>query len=285
MWFKETMNFVITLVASDIKNHPVLDEYAPEGEHQWIEEGKALDIFVDKKIDIKPICEKLNDQKIDVFITPVKNRRKKLLIADMDSTIVEGETLDDLAAFAGLKDQIAAITARAMNGELDFKAAIKERVGLLKGLSEDKLTEALAQTHLNPGAESFVQTMKESGAHCVLVSGGFTVFTQAIAHRVGFHANHGNILGISDGALDGTVKDPILDKNAKVYFLDLYLKEHGLTPDQAVTIGDGANDLPMLKAAGLGIGYHPKLVVANEIDNVIRHGDLTAALYAQGLKP
>ncbi|MEM7680304.1 MAG: phosphoserine phosphatase SerB, partial [Pseudomonadota bacterium] len=235
------MTFVITLVASDIKNHPVLEEYAPDGENQWIEEGKALDIFVDKKIDVPPLRQKLDAHKIDVFITAKENRRKKLLIADMDSTIVEGETLDDLAAFAGLKDQIAAITARAMNGELDFEEAIRERVGLLKGLSEDKLAEALIETKLNPGAESFVLTMKAHGAYCVLVSGGFTVFTNEIAQRIGFHANHGNILGMEGGALDGTVKDPILDKNAKVYFLDLYLKEHGLNPDDAITIGDGAN--------------------------------------------
>lgn len=286
------MSYILTLVASNEEQNPVTQDHiariSGHGDERWITQDKAVDIAIPEQWDrarINALRDELDAEKIDVFFTAEQKRVKKLLIADMDSTIVEGETLDDLADFAGLKEQISAITARAMNGELDFEAAIKERVGLLKGLSEAKLAEALDQTKFNAGAESFVRTMKANGAYCVLVSGGFTVFTGPMSQRAGFNAHHGNILGIAEGALDGTVKDPILDKNAKVYFLDLYLKENGLEPAQALTIGDGANDLPMLKAAGLGIGYKPKPVVAAEVDNVIRHGDLTAALYAQGLEP
>lgn len=278
------MTYVITLVASDINSHPVLEEMGPQGDRQWLEPGKALDIFVSEKPDLSALRQELDAHKIDVFLSGVENRQKKLLLADMDSTIVEGETLDDLAAFAGLKDKIAAITARAMNGELDFEDAIKERVGLLKGLSEEALAEALSQTKLNPGAKELVQVMKQNGATCVLVSGGFTVFTSPIAEQVGFDHNHGNTLLMEDGALTGQVGEPILDKHAKVQFLNQHLSALGLEAEDAFTVGDGANDLPMLKEAGLGIGYKPKPVVAAELDNVIIHGDLTAALYAQGFK-
>ena len=224
----------------------------------------------------------MKKDRIDFFITKNEARQKKLLLADMDSTIAEGETLDDLAEHAGLKDKIAAITALAMEGKLNFHQAIRERVGLLKGLSTNALTETLAKTKLNPGAEIFVRTMRAHGATCVLVSGGFKFFTAAIADRAGFEFNHGNELGIEDDKLTGKVIDPILDKYAKVDFLKNYMKNNTLSPEDCLTIGDGANDLPMLKMAGLGIGYHPKDAVKAEIGNCILYGDLTAALYAQG---
>ncbi len=228
------------------------------------------------------IREMLAADKIDLFINPAEGRRKKLLLADMDSTIVEGETLDDMAAFAGIKDQIAAITARAMNGELDFHAALKERVGLLKGLPTEALQKTLDHTVVNPGARTLVHTMRKQGATCVLVSGGFTFFTGAIAEKVGFDHNHGNTLGIDGEQLSGAVIPPILDKFAKVEFLDLYTGNLDINASEVMTIGDGANDLPMLKKAGLGVGYHAKPSVAAELKNLIIYGDLAAALYAQG---
>lgn len=224
----------------------------------------------------------LAEDRIDVFLTKAAGRRKKLLIADMDSTIVTGETLDDLAEFAGIKDQIAAITTRAMEGEIDFHDALRERVALLKGLDIAALDKTLADIQLSPGAETFVQTMAMHGAHCVLVSGGFTFFTGNIAEKAGFHAHHGNVLDIDGDVLAGTVSDPILDKDSKVHFLKKYVQDQNISEENVLAIGDGANDIPMLQTAGLGIGYHPKHAVQEKISNLIIHGDLTAALYAQG---
>lgn len=251
----------------------------------WIKKGKAAEIGISESggsAMLAHIRDALDKDKIDVFITPIHKRRKKLLLADMDSTIVTGETLDDLAEHAGIKDQVAEITTHAMNGELDFHEAIKERVGLLKGLETSALDETLAKMEISPGAESFITTMRKSGAHCILVSGGFTFFTSAVAGMLKFHAHHGNQLDIEGDKLTGMVKMPILDKHSKVEFFKQYMNQYNLQPEDCLTIGDGANDIPMLKMAGLGIGYHPKPAVADEIDNLIIHGDLTAALYAQG---
>lgn len=226
--------------------------------------------------------EFLADSQIDIFITPIKNRRKKVMLADMDSTIVTGETLDDLAEHAGIKDQVAEITARAMNGELDFHAAIEKRVRLLKGLPQAALEKTLENMTYSPGAASLVKTLREGGAHCVLVSGGFTFFTGAVARELGFINHHGNELDIADDVLTGHVKKPILDKDSKVQFLRQYADLYNLSLEHCMAIGDGANDIPMLKAAGLGIGYKPKEAVAKEIENLIIYGDLSAALYVQG---
>lgn len=254
----------------------------------WLSRSHAAEVTLlhtPNPVAVKYIREKLAPAKIDVLVTPLQNRRKKLLLADMDSTIVTSETLDDLAAHAGIKDKVAAITARAMNGELNFHDAIRERVALIKNLPLTALNETLAETQLTKGAKTFVQTMKErNGAKCILVSGGFTVFTAPIAELVGFHHSHGNTLGIENDTLTGTVIDPILDKDSKVDFLKYYAEQYNIPLSNALTIGDGANDLPMLQAADLGLGFHAKPSVAAEIPNTILYNDLTAALYAQGYK-
>lgn len=224
----------------------------------------------------------LADDRIDCFLIPPENRRKKLLMADMDSTIVTSETLDELAESAGIKDQVAEITARAMNGELDFKEALRERVALLKGLPYTKLQETLEKIELSEGAKALVGTMKKNGATCVLVSGGFTFFASEIARRAGFDASHANTLSLDRSTLSGEVLEPILDKFTKVEFLQNHMKQLGLEAGDCLAIGDGANDIPMLKAAGMAFGYKPKPIVAEEIKNLIIHSDLSAALYAQG---
>lgn len=291
------MSNVLILVAS-AGNAPLTDRHfkdaaeilrnyniEPDGKRRWLDKGKAGEISIygnPQSAVVSHLRDFFARDKIDFFMTPSGNRQKKLLLADMDSTIAATETLDELAAHAGIKDKIAAITALAMEGKLDFKAALKERVGLLKDLPVTAMNETLDHTALNPGAETFAPTMRAQGATCVLVSGGFTFFTAAIAARSGFEFNHGNILEIENDKLTGQVREPILDKFAKVEFLEDYMRLRNLKPDDCLTIGDGANDIPMLKKAGLGIGYHPKQAVLEEIPNAIIHGDLTAALYAQG---
>ena len=279
-------DFFLTLVASEQPlSENTLSIAGDFANARWLSDDKAADIQLLNPLGdaaLKYVRDQLADQKIDAFYTSSENRRKKLVLADMDSTIVTGETLDELAAYAGIKDQIAAITARAMNGELDFHAALRERVGLLKDLPASKLDETLAETHLTGGARTFIQTMKKYGATCVLVSGGFTFFTSAIAEQVGFDQNHGNTLDIQDGKLTGSVIEPILDKESKLKFLKQYAKKLGISLKETLTIGDGANDLPMLQAAGLGLGFHAKPAVQAELANTIRFGDLTCALYAQG---
>lgn len=291
------MSYVLTLVASDTKKpvnkkhlkeiEAILEAYnlSYKGKVKWLDKDKAADIGISDKAQFSLVAhlrDFLEEDKIDFFISHNEHRAKKLLLADMDSTIVTGETLDEMAGHIGLKEQIAEITAKAMNGELDFHAAIRERVGLLKDLPFSDVEETLEHTELSKGAKTFVQTMRTQGATCVLVSGGFTIFTQNIAEQCGFHFNHGNTLVIENDKLTGKVKEPILDKFAKVEFLKNYMGDLGLEATDCLTIGDGANDIPMLKMADLGIGYKPKDAVKKEIGNCIIHGDLTAALYAQG---
>lgn len=291
------MSYVLTLVAAE-NARPVTKTHIKEigsiisyynlgftSEPVWLAPKMAVDLGVDEKPQralIAHLHEFLEKDRIDLFINPVEKRRKSLLLADMDATIVEGETLDELAAYAGIKDQVAEITQRAMEGLLDFHAALRERVSLLKGLDEQKLQETLDKTVINPGAQTLVRVMKQHGATCVLVSGGFTFFTGAVAQTVGFDHHHGNMLEIENAKLTGNVIPPILDKHAKLDYLHRYVVEKGIQLENTMTIGDGANDLPMLKAAGFGVGYHAKLAVQEEIINQIRYGDLSAALYAQG---
>lgn len=219
----------------------------------------------------------------DVALLKARDRKKRLLVSDMDSTIIEQECLDELAAYAGLKDEIAAITARAMAGELDFEAALTERVGKLQGLSLDALQQCYDERiTLMPGARTLTATMAQNGAFCLLVSGGFTFFTARVSAAAGFAADKGNVL-IDDGkALTGAVGRPILGREAKLDALDDCAFANGLTRDSALAMGDGANDLAMIEAAGLGLAVHAKPIVANAADAAIDVTDLTTALYYQG---
>jgi len=222
---------------------------------------------------------------VDWCLQPEAGRKKRLLIADMDSTIINVECLDELADFAGKKAEISAITERAMRGELEFEGALRERVGMLKGLSSGALQECYdARVRLNPGAAVTVKTMAANGARCLLVSGGFTFFTDRVAAAAGFHANRANSFNFDGEVMSGTVGEPILGKQAK---LDALLEETtalGVTPFDALAVGDGANDLAMIEAAGLGVAYRAKPVVAAQADARVDHSDLTALLYFQGYR-
>jgi phosphoserine phosphatase len=222
---------------------------------------------------------------VDFAVQPAEGRRKRLLIADMDSTIIGCECLDELADFAGVKDQVSEITERAMRGELLFEGALRERVGMLKGLSVDALQACYDdRVKLNPGARTLVATMAANGARCALVSGGFTFFTGRVAAAAGFHLNRANTLIEADGKLTGQVGEPILGKEAKLAALVEETAALGLTPADALAVGDGANDLAMIEAAGLGVAYRAKPIVAAQAHAKVDHADLTALLYFQGYK-
>ena len=221
---------------------------------------------------------------IDAVFVAGEGRRKKLLVADMESTMIENEMLDELADFLDLRERIAAITARAMNGEIDFAGALKERVELLKGLPVAKLDEAARRIRYTPGGATLVATMKQHGAYCALVSGGFTHFTRMVAAALGFDFDSANVLMHDGKALAGTVEPPILGKEAKLATLRHLSSSRGFATADAVTVGDGANDVPMLKEAGLGVAFHAKPAVAAEVAAGLDHCDLTGLLYLQGYR-
>lgn len=253
----------------------------------WLAEAEAADLpfaGLAPEQAIAAVRGALGETALDLIAQPAQGRRKKLLLADMDSTIVTSETLDEMAAFAGLKEKIAEITARSMNGELDFKQALTQRVGMLKGLDASALEETWKTTELMPGAEMLVRTMRQHGAHTALVSGGFTFFTGRVAELVGFHEHHANTLLLEAGKLTGQVAQPILDRDAKLATLKRLAAAHGLALSEAATIGDGANDLAMIQAAGLGVAYRAKPSVAAAARHRIQHGDLRGLLFAQGYK-
>lgn len=290
------MNCILTLVSSD-NEKPLSEKHfkAAEGclsikstESRWLSPGKAADLHL-ADMPVGPARLQLEsflaEDRIDFFIiSDTHKRKKRLLVADMDNTMIVGETLDELAAQCGLKEQIAQITDLAMRGEINFKTALQNRVEMLKDLPEQALQKTLAALRPMPGAELLVSTMRRHGAKCVLVSGGFTCFTEPIAAKLGFHANHGNTLEIREGRLTGRVHGPILDHQAKLSFLQHYQAASGLDSTEILATGDGANDLAMIQAAGLGVGYHPKPYLKERVTNNILYGDLTALLYAQGYK-
>ncbi len=249
-------------------------------------EGAATDVILEAD-DLPALRAALRapmaDQQLDWCLQPVEGRRKRLLVADMDSTIINVECLDELADFAGLKAEISAITERAMRGELPFEAALRERVAMLKGLPVTALQQAYDErVRLNPGARTLVRTMAADGARCVLVSGGFNFFTGRVAQAAGFHADRANILGEAAGALTGLVDEPILGREAKLAALKEEAAAQQIPLSATLAVGDGANDLAMIEAAGLGVAYRAKPIVAAQADARVDHADLTALLYFQG---
>ena len=253
--------------------------------------GVAADLFFDLAPDAtregatRALRDALGAEPIDAIVQPTAFRRKKLLIADMDSTMIGQECIDELADMAGLRLQVAAITERAMRGEIAFEPALRERVGLLRGLEDSVVAKVIAERiTLTPGGAELVATMRANGAHTALISGGFTLFTRRIAEALGFHEHRANALLVEDGRFSGFVGEPILGRQAKLAAL-LELRElRGLRKEETLAVGDGANDLAMLEEAGLGIAYHAKPAVAAAAHARIEHADLTALLYAQGYR-
>ena len=248
----------------------------------WLSEGDALEIPAAHEAEARRLCLGLP---IDINRVPTANRRKKILLADMDSTMIQQECIDELGVVAGVGDHIKAITARAMNGEVDFEGALKERVALLKGLPQSVIQEVIdTRITFMTGGKTLLATMKKHGAYTALVSGGFTAFTSHVAASLGFHENRANTLLASAGKLTGEVALPILGKDAKVESLMRIYSVHGLSPANVLAVGDGANDIPMLQAAGMGVALHAKPMVQEQAGFVINHGDLSALLYLQGYK-
>lgn len=254
------------------------------GEARWIDEGYALDIPFAANLDEARELLKDGLNGFDIAVQPAATRKKMLLVADMDSTMIEVECIDELADYAGLKPQIADITERAMQGELDFAEALEARVALLKGLPETVIAACLAErVTLMPGAKTLIQTMKGWGAHAVLVSGGFTHFVDPVAREIGFDHGFANRLGIADGALTGAVEHPIVDSHYKYRTLENALARLGLPREASLAVGDGANDIPMIEASGTGYAYRAKPKARAAADVAVNAGDLTALLYAQGI--
>lgn len=281
---------VVTLLTNP--ETPVLDRVTVEslrnawggGEARWLDPGVAAEFDLETiPANRWEVWEDLQSLRIDMVLQGATGRKKRLLIADMDSTMIRQECIDELADEAGVGARVADITARAMNGELDFEGALRERVGLLKGLPEGVIAQTLRdRITLMPGGPVLLATMKSNGAYTALVSGGFTAFTSAIASTLGFDENRANTLHVADGKLTGMVAEPILGKEAKLLALNEITARLGITLADALAVGDGANDLPMLLAAGTGVALHAKPRVQAECEVRINHGDLTALLYLQG---
>lgn len=275
------------LTAEDVTNAAaaVREAGGTVGAADWLASGIACDLPFDGPRDVVgPARAALSDRPVDIVAQPTQGRRKQLLVADMESTIIENEMLDELATVCGIGEAIADITARAMAGELDFEGAIKERVAMLKGLGEGALEDSLGTIRITSGATTLVATMRGSGAYCALVSGGFEFYTGWVRRRLGFDYDQANRLAIENGALSGGVGEPILGRDAKREALLRLSAERGIQAADAITVGDGANDLAMLETAGMGVAFRAKPIVAERARARIDHGDLTALLYIQGYR-
>jgi phosphoserine phosphatase len=290
------MSLVATLICNPA--NPALDSTIVDGARavlpsagpaRWLFDEVAVDIPFESKDDFRAIEARLRasrgDLPIDIVVQPIAARRKKLLLADMDSTMIGQECIDELADFVGLKDHVAEITERAMRGEIAFEPALRDRVALLKGLPVSVVDEVLAKRiTLTPGGRELVMTMRAHGAYTCLISGGFTLFTNAVAVKIGFQENRANELVVADGKFTGEVKEPILGREKKLATLIELIEAFDLDDIDSLVAGDGANDLDMIQHAGLGVAYHAKPAVAEAAAARIDHGDLTALLYAQGYR-
>jgi phosphoserine phosphatase len=291
------MTFVATLISNPAR--PALDERTLARAHSsladartpvWLDPGIAADIpFTapagnDNPALAQRVRDALTGAPIDVVVQPQARRRKRLFLADMDSTMIGQECIDELADFVGLKAHVAAITERAMRGEIAFAPALRERVALLKGLSASVVDEVIAhRIELTPGARTLVATMRAHGTHTCLVTGGFTLFSQKIAATIGFDESRANTLALDGtGKLTGEVVEPIFGRDGKLETLRALTARLGLDPEETLAIGDGANDIAMIEAAGLGVAYHAKPIVAAAAAVRIDHADLTALLFVQG---
>ncbi|MBY8821112.1 phosphoserine phosphatase SerB [Sphingomonas colocasiae] len=283
--------FILTLIADGLSAGDTSDAAdrlravgcAP-GEGRWIDEGMAFDLrFTGDPAAARRAAEG-QVARADAIVQREAAREKALIVSDMDSTMITVECIDELADYAGLRAEISAVTERAMQGELDFEAALDARVALLKGMDVSILETCYRErVRLMPGAEALVRTMRARGGAAVLVSGGFTHFADPVAAAIGFDRAISNRLGMADGKLDGTVGRPIVGAEAKREALLAAMAEHGVPLERTLAVGDGANDIPMIEAAGLGIAYHAKEKAAAAADARVMHGDLTALLYAQGI--
>lgn len=287
------MQNVLVLIANPAR--PSLDDAAVQraadalraggatvGAADWLAPGIACDLPFDGPLAGPAAAVALPG--IDAVAVPAHGRRKRLLVADMESTMIENEMLDELAEFLGLREKIAGITARAMNGEIDFANALFERVLLLKGLPVAMLAEAAGRIRYMPGGPALIATMRANGAYCALVSGGFTFFTNLVHGQLGFDSHAANTLTHDGATLSGTVELPVLGKEAKIATLQRLSRERGVALEDTMAVGDGANDLPMLQGAGLGVAFHAKPIVASQVAARIDNGDLTALLYLQGYR-
>jgi phosphoserine phosphatase len=280
---------VLCLIANPAE--PALDskivqaiQHETGGEINWLHQRIACEIISPQEAGSAAIARQaLSGRPVDVALIPHTNRRKKILVADMDSTMIDQECIDEIADAVGIKAEVAAITARAMNGELDFAEALRTRVALVKGLDR-KIIEEIRRERITlaAGGRALIQTMKAYGAYCSLVSGGFTFFANYYAERIGFDEAIANTLVFDGDTLAGTVADPIVDKTTKLTRLLTLAEERSVPISQTMAVGDGANDLDMIKAAGLGVALHAKPFVAEQAAARIDHGDLTALLYLQG---
>lgn len=285
-----TTMFIASLLTNPAR--PVLERVTVEslrnawggGDAIWLDPGVAAEFPIsDVPANLWEVWEGMQGLGVDLVVQKAEGRKKRLLIADMDSTMIQQECIDELADEAGVGAHVAGITARAMNGELDFEDALRERVGLLAGLPEAVIAGVIRdRITLMPGGPVLLATMKANGAYAALVSGGFTAFTAQIAGVLGFDENRANTLLVEGGRLTGRVADPILGKAAKVQALEEISARLGISPEQAIAVGDGANDLGMLGLAGAGVALHAKPSVQAQCDIRINHGDLTALLFIQG---
>jgi len=260
---------------------------ADVGDTNWLAPNVAADLHFSgpSTDDAKRMVEEVfNTLPVDLGFLPADSGVKKLLLADMDSTIISVECIDELADFANLKEQVSAITEAAMRGELDFNEALASRVALLKDMDIAVLEQCYEErVRYNAGARILIKTMRAKGAYCALVSGGFTFFTGRVAETLGFHMHRSNELGVLSGKLTGTVVPPISNAQTKLDSLNKLLSTKGLKAEQSIAVGDGANDIPMLEAAGLSVAYHAKPKAQDVAQVAINHGDLTALLYLQGI--